>query len=311
MLANQECCMQHLRCPRTGARLIASGDGRLVSEGAEAISYPIVGGVPILVDFETSVLDPSKALKSPAASAVVRKEYRGITRGVKRLLSPQKATTKRNVAVLQKLLGAGPSRLLIVGGGSVGQGMQPLYDSPSIEIYGFDIYASPNVQFVADAHRIPLPDDFFDGVVVQAVLEHVLQPIDVVREIERVLRPRGVVYAETPFMQQVHEGAFDFTRFTESGHRYLFRNFENIASGASGGPGTTFMWSVDYLVRGLLRSRTAGKLAKLLFFWVQYFDRIIPHQYAVDGASGVFFLGRKGASAIRPRDAIAHYRGAQ
>ena len=36
----------------------------------------------------------------------------------------------------------------------------------------------------------------------------------------------GIVYAETPFMQQVHEGAYDFTRYTVLGHRYLFKKFK-------------------------------------------------------------------------------------
>ena len=74
-------------------------------------------------------------------------------------------------------------------------------------------------------------------------------------EIHRVLKPGGLVYAETPFMQQVHEGAYDFTRFTESGHRYLFARFDLIDSGVTAGAGTQLLWSLDYFVRGLFRSR--------------------------------------------------------
>lgn len=204
-----------------------------------------------------------------------------------------------------------PAQLLVVGGGSVGQGMGPLYDHPGIEIYSFDIYDSPNIQFIADGHHLPLPADYFDAVIVQAVLEHVLQPAQVVSEIWRVLQPGGIVYAETPFMQQVHEGPYDFTRFTESGHRYLFRDFDVIDSGASGGPGVQFMWSVDYLFRSLFRSRTAGKLAKLAVFWAQYLDRIIPPDYAQDGASGVFFYGRKVDARLQPAEIVDYYQGAQ
>ena len=54
--------------------------------------------------------------------------------------------------------------------------------------------------------RSRLADASVDGVIVQAVLEHVLDPRTVAAEVERVLRPRGMVYAETPLMQQVHEG---------------------------------------------------------------------------------------------------------
>jgi len=199
----------------------------------------------------------------------------------------------------------------MVGGGSIGQGMDPLYADPDIHIYAFDIYRSPYVQFVADAHQIPMPDELFDAVVIQAVLEHVLQPSDVVEEIWRVLKNDGLVYAETPFMQHVHEGAYDFTRFTESGHRYLFKRFELINSGASGGPGIQFLWSIDYFVRSLLRSRTAGKLAKLAFFWVQYLDALVPPQYAIDAASGVFFFGRKAQTTVRPSSMVDYYQGAQ
>ena len=250
--------------------------------------------------------------ESKAGSEVERKEYTGVKKSVKRLLSPKKKSTAGNVgkliAELQKI---DRPKVLIVGGGSIGQNMEPLYEDPRIQIISFDVYASPHAQFVADAHHIPLPDNTFDAVVVQAVLEHVLQPAQVADEIWRVLRPGGFVYAETPFMQQVHEGPFDFTRFTESGHRYLFRKFELISSGASGGPGRQFAWAVDYLVRGLFRSVTAGKVAKLAFFWTQYLDRYIPAEYAQDGASGVYFYGKKSSSTLSPKQIISHYQGAQ
>ena len=51
-----------------------------------------------------------------------------------------------------------------------------------------------------------------------------------------VYKDDGLVYADTPFMQQVHMGRYDFTRFTYLGHRRLFRKFEEIDSGAVSGP---------------------------------------------------------------------------
>ncbi|MEL7491276.1 MAG: methyltransferase domain-containing protein [Pseudomonadota bacterium] len=316
MLASREDCLAILRCPKTKSPLSPEGEGRLVCAGGadtEKHAYPLVNGLPVVVDFPNSVLSEKETLAQAAKSVVERKDYRGISGVIKHLLSPPKASTKNNVAQLVETFSGRdePARVLIIGGGSVGQGMAPLYDHPSIKVFGFDIYASPLVQFVADAHQIPLPDDYFDGVVIQAVLEHTLQPHIVVDEIWRVLKGDGVVYAETPFMQQVHEAAYDFTRFSESGHRFLFRNFDLIASGASGGPGRTFMWAADYLARGVFRSRTAGKLAKLAVFWAQYLDNLIPERYAVDGASGVYFYGRKAARSISADEVIRHYKGAQ
>ncbi|QPB23297.1 class I SAM-dependent methyltransferase [Rhizobium sp. 007] len=315
MLISVEECLPALRCPFTKARLLKCDEGSLRTEGSidNQKSYKIITGKPILIDFSDSVLLEDDVFAANANSPITRHEHHGAKAFVKGLLSPQKVRTKNNVkrmiSDLEKR--TAPIQLLVVGGGSVGQGMEPIYSHPQIRVYSFDIYATPNVQFVADAHHIPLPDDFFDAVIVQAVLEHVLQPGQVVAEIWRVLRPDGLVYAETPFMQQVHEGAFDFTRFTESGHRYLFRRFERLDSGASGGPGIQFMWAVDYLVRSLFRSVAAGKAAKLAFFWMQYLDRFIQAPYAEDAASGVFFYGRKSQHAMSPPDIVKHYQGAQ
>ncbi|PSS62241.1 SAM-dependent methyltransferase [Ensifer sp. NM-2] len=316
MLVEVEECLEALRCPRTGSKLARVSPDVLkpVCPENPEMSYRLVDGKPVMIDFSESVFSEGDFLRSKAASPIERKQYGRLTRFFKKLLSPTKKSTVSNVSRLVddlQMTAARPAKLLVIGGGSIGQGMEPLYEHPEISVYSFDVYASPLTQFIADAHQIPLPDDFFDAVVIQAVLEHVLQPAQVVSEIWRVLSDKGLVYAETPFMQQVHEGAFDFTRFSESGHRYLFRWFETISSGANGGPGTQFMWSVDYLVRSVFRSVMLGKLAKLAFFWTQYLDAIIPARFAEDGASGVYFYGRKAQAPISPKAIIAHYQGAQ
>ncbi len=307
-------------CPRTGAALADTDDGKQLVCQPEPplasdppLAYEVVDRYPVLVDFSQSVLRRESLLSTGAASVVPRRQ--GSLRGLcKRIVSPPKRTTARNVERMAADLNASGMirpRVLVVGGGTIGQGMAPLYASPSIEVVAFDIYASPCVQFVADAHQIPIRDASMDGVVVQAVLEHVLDPQRVVAEIHRVLKPGGIVYAETPFLQQVHEGPYDFTRFTESGHRYLFKHFDLIASGASAGPGTQMLWTIDYFVRSLFRSRWMGKLAKAACFWVQYADLLIPEAYHVDSAAGVYFMGRKSTTTATPAEIVAHYRGAQ
>jgi len=83
--------------------------------------------------------------------------------------------------------------VLVVGGGAIGSGAEALYAAPDVRLVAFDLYASENVQLIADAHHMPFADASFDGVWVQAVLEHVLEPQVVVDEIGRVLRPGGLV----------------------------------------------------------------------------------------------------------------------
>jgi SAM-dependent methyltransferase len=150
-----------------------------------------------------------------------------------------------------------------------------------------------------------------DAVIAQAVLEHVLDPPRVVGEIHRILRPGGLVYAETAFMQQVHEGPYDFTRYTESGHRWLFRDFEVVDAGALTGPGTQLVWTADYLLRGLTRSQTAGRVAHRILAPLSYLDRFVPLTHSIDNSPAVYFLGRRSESSLSPREMAAYYQGAQ
>jgi SAM-dependent methyltransferase len=302
-------------CPRC-ASPVRREAGRLRCTGAPCRyadePFPVVSGVPALVDFEHSVLDAERLRAFDGASELHRPRY---ARALSRLLHPANTTAPANVSRMLEVLhgdaaGAGRRpRILVIGGGTVGAGLEELYAEPSVDLISFDIYASYAVQFIADGHAIPLADESIDGVVIQAVLEHVLEPTVVAKEIHRVLRSGGIVYADTPFLQQVHEGPYDFNRFTDSGHRYLFRNFERIDSGAVAGAGTALRWSIDHFVRALTRSPLLGRVMALCLFWLSYTDRILDPKHSLDAASSVFFLGRKTAVAMTEAEIIAYYQG--
>jgi SAM-dependent methyltransferase len=302
-----------LVCPRCGSS-VRPRDGEWHCAGASCAyadePFPVVSGVPALVDFARSVLDADRLRAVEGASEVKRSRFAGPLR---RLLHPSNTTATVNVERMVRLLRADGGdrnpRIAVVGGGTVGDGLESLYSGADLDLISFDVYASKAVQFVADAHSIPLADGSVDGVVVQAVLEHVLEPSLVASEIHRILRPGGIVYADTPFLQQVHEGPYDFTRFTDSGHRYLFRGFERLDSGTVAGAGTALRWSVDYFVRALTRSVALGRVASLCFFWLSHLDRHLDPRHSLDAASSVFFLGRKAENAISGADVIDYYQG--
>src|SRR3569833_1135941 len=111
-------------------------------------------------------------------------------------------------------------------------------------------------------------------------------------------------------MQQVLESGHDFIRFTQNGHRWLFRRFEEIDSGIIGGPGTVAVWAVQYLAGALFSSYKIGKMASVPFFWLRYLDRWANPKFASDGASGIYYLGRKAEAALGPHDIVSEYRGA-
>ena len=302
-----------LTCPRCGSPVRPEA-GEWHCVGASCVyaqePFPVVSGVPALVDFEHSVLDAARLRAVGGASEVPRSRFAGPLR---RLLHPANTTAPAKVARMEALLkadtpGRNP-RILVVGGGTVGDGLEGLYRDPTVDLISFDVYASSATQFVGDAHAIPLADGSVDGVIIQAVLEHVLEPTVVADEVRRVLRLGGIVYADTPFLQQVHEGPYDFTRFTDSGHRFLFRSFERIDSGSVAGAGTALRWSIDYFVRALTRSVPLGRIVSLAFFWLSHLDRALDPRHSLDAASSVFFLGRRTDRSISGHDVVDYYRG--
>jgi SAM-dependent methyltransferase len=317
-LADPDRALALLVCPRCRSPLEPEQTARRCSSAGCALaapgSFPSAGAWPVLVDFERSVLARDEVLASPGAAlapgAARRRLGARLPHAVRAWWKPRNAVAARNVDALMARLDGAAALVLVVGGGELGNGVEALYAGAQTVI-GFDVYGSPLTHFIADAHQIPLPDASVDAVVIQAVLEHVLDPQGVVAEIRRVLRPAGLVYAETPFLQQVHAGAYDFTRFTASGHRWLFRGFEEIDAGAVAGPGTQLLWSADHAARGLFRSATAGRIVRAACSWLRLLDRAVPAPYGLDDASACFFLGRRAERELTAREIVAYYRGAQ
>jgi len=226
--------------------------------------------------------------------------------------------SERNYRVfVRHLLPLAPRpRVLVLGAGDGGKGMGSVLADPQVDWVESDLVPSRRARFLSDAHRVACSDASIDGVVAQAVLEHVFDPERATAEIRRVLKPGGLLYAETPFMQQVHAGARDFTRFTELGHRRLFRRFEQIDAGPCCGPGMALAWSWQ----GFLLSFSTGSFsraaltaaARLSASWLKVFDRfLLDRPAARDAASAFFFLGRKSDSTVSDRELLKLYQGAQ
>ena len=151
------------------------------------------------------------------------------------------------------------------------------------------------MDFIVDAHYLTFKNAIFDGVSIQAVLDHVVDPSLVVTEIHRVLRPDGIVYSETPFIQQVHEGAHDFQRNTALGYRYLFSIFDVMKIGGNGGwAGLVLAWSLRYFFWTIFRNKSiAILLSASLYPILKFFNRFTAERAMFDSSSGVYFLGKR------------------
>ena len=309
-----------LACPRCRRPLTRDGKYQCSNAACELSHGPFmtISKKPVLVDLENSVISVDHLQASDGSSPVlrstspIRRLHRwALTRTVEAPNDVTAAQIQRLLRILRSRRPSARLNVLVIGGGEMGHQTEELYEADDVNLIAFDIYASPLTQFVADAHGIPLAAGSMDAVVIQAVLEHVLEPWTVVEGIHRVLREDGLVYADTPFLQSVHEGPYDFTRFTDSGHRALFKRFTVIDSGLLRGSGTTFSWSFADLVRALTRSRALAFAARLATFWTSYLNRWLDEGRSIDSASSVFLLAQKSDSIASPRELVAYYKGAQ
>ena len=81
----------------------------------------------------------------------------------------------------------------------IGSGTAHIKDFRS-DIVSTDILSFPGIDVVADAHRLPFPDDAFTGVVMLDVLHHLERPIEFLKEASRVLKPGGCLAMIEPAM---------------------------------------------------------------------------------------------------------------
>jgi SAM-dependent methyltransferase/uncharacterized protein YbaR (Trm112 family) len=306
-----------LVCPRCKSRLEIRLDDCQCTAGECAAVFPLWHGVPVLFNEADSLFSIAGVLSGedrpfPTAAGAMRQCLSRLAPTLHRNVNGRRNYLAFSKRLLEQF--AAP-RVLVIGSRVLGEGMEVLTENPDIEVIESDVEVGPRPAVLFDAHDIPFADGAFHGVIVQAVLEHVADPTRCASEIHRVLKPAGIVYAETPFMQQVHEGAYDYTRFTHLGHRRLFRDFAEIDSGVACGPGMALAWSWQYFLTSFARGNRARTLAKALArltAWpLKYCDGYLCRQPgAYDAASGFYFLGRRSDARLSDRELVKLYRGA-
>lgn len=306
-----------LRCPVCGATLADDHDALVCTQKSCAERFPILEGKPLLINPARSLFSlgdfqsVQTAAPRPERFARALRHLRSRVPLATRNLGAE-SNLKKFASILKQ---RSTPRVLVVGGGILGAGMHVLANDPAIELCETDVYLGPRTQLVADAHDLPFADATFDGVVIQAVICYLTDPVRAVAEIHRVLRPGGLVYAETPFIQRVSGGRFDLHRFTHLGHRRLFRHFEEIRSEAVCGPAMALAGSYEAFLTSFatttLSRGVLWALARCTSFWLRHFDPfLLRRPGAYDASSSYCFLGEKSDRMLSDREIMTSYRGA-
>jgi ubiquinone/menaquinone biosynthesis C-methylase UbiE len=102
---------------------------------------------------------------------------------------------------------------------------------PTAMIETLNIDKNSGATYVADLcmnNASLIQTNRFDYIVCTEVLEHTLQPFNAVDEMERMLKPRGLIFISVPFNFRIHGPLPDCWRFTEYGLKALFKNFDIV-----------------------------------------------------------------------------------
>lgn len=189
---------------------------------------------------------------------------------------------------------------------NIGSGNQNYGDN----VINIDISKGKYVHVLADAHSLPFISSCFDCVILIAVLEHLAEPWKARDEVIRVLRTKGFVYVEAPFMQPYHAVPRDYFRYTILGCRSLFRQLKENDAGVLDGPASAVGWILTEF-GGVMVDRAGhfeevhyryaskrfmiGKLfMRFMTGLIKYLDIILlrkEHSYVI--AAGVYYLGQK------------------
>ena len=105
----------------------------------------------------------------------------------------------------------------------VGCGQKP-YEKMfrSSQYIGLEIDSPENRQnkkadYFYNGTTFPFQDSEFDSIIANEVFEHVFNPADFLIEINRVLKPEGLLLMTVPFCWDEHEQPYDYARYSSFG----------------------------------------------------------------------------------------------
>jgi len=288
------------RCPACHASLCAPESPEGIGCPACGVLYPsLPGGTPLLLVPSARSHFERLLARDPGGSRMAE-EYRRYGSRRARLrswLRPPSIVLDRDAARRNSWIydTRGPETLVLSIGGGPGR------ENPRVINLNIDAFEA--VDIVGDGTNIPLDDESVDTVTCNAVIEHVSEPVRLVGEMRRVLRPGGYAQLMIPFVFPYHAYPADFQRFTLSGVEHLMRSFEKVELSVLTGPTSAMLVLLREYLRLLVPGGNTGAgrfllngISGWLTFPLKYLDVLLNRRpEAVHLAAAFYYLGRRPA----------------
>jgi SAM-dependent methyltransferase len=155
-------------------------------------------------------------------------------RGLARIIARLRVSRARrdSNAWLRRHAAGVSGKVLSIGSGSDEDGQGGRYRDYFVSAESYttsEIRPMRGCDLVLDVRAMPeIASGSYDGIFCSGVLEHVDDYAAGLKEITRVLAPRGVLLLGLPFRQDIHMEPHDYWRFTEYGIRHLLRDAYDI-----------------------------------------------------------------------------------
>jgi len=114
----------------------------------------------------------------------------------------------------------------------------------------------PDFLLDIEKDKVLVADGFFDFVFAFSIIEHLADCRNLLKEVHRILKPRGKLLGSMPFLVNVHPDPHDYVRFTREKLEIIFREagFKEIEIIAIGqGPFVAAYCCIEFIIPRILR----------------------------------------------------------